>query len=405
MKEEIKKEVTDIINKSVEENVANATKDAATNEQVKSLQAEIETLKKADEEKTATIKNMAEEIKKNNERPVQMSRKARKEMYKEALKAELKANLAEIKDMKATNVSKAYALQKAIEKAAGTVLRANVTDGNGNAVYDQYSPIEPGVLRVQLPRMVMRDLVNVGSVEGAYARWTEATAGEGVPDAVAEGNAKPQRDQDWVLKEAAVIKLAVFTKVSEETLEDIEWASEEIAADLVEQLLEVEDRYIMGVIATAAPAFDVTGTIFDAAVPTPNYMDVLRIAAAQVAAGNFDANTVVLNPADAAMMDITKNSIGGYLWVKEDDRVWYLRIVESNNMTQGNFIVGDFSRANYRIRKDVTMYAGREKDDLTKNLYTIVFELRGVSYIKDNHKPAFVAGDFSSALTAIELSE
>lgn len=406
-KEEIKKEVTEIINKSVEENVAKKANEmkATADEQVKSLQAEIETLKKADEEKTATIKNMAEEMKKNNEKPVQMSRKARKEMYKEALKSELKANLAEIKDMKATNVSKAYALQQAIEKAAGTVLRANVTDGNGHAVFNQYSPIEPGVLRVQLPRMVMRDLVNVGSVEGAYARWTEATAGEGAPDTVAEGASKPQRDQDWVLKEAAVIKLAVFTKVSEETLEDIEWASEEIAADLVEQLLEVEDRYIMGVISAVAPAFNVTGTVFDAAVPTPNYMDVLRIAAAQVAAGNFDANTVVLNPADAAMMDIAKNSIGGYLWVKEDDRVWYLRIVESNNMTQGNFIVGDFSRANYRIRKDVTMYAGREKDDLTKNLFTIVFELRGVSYIKDNHKPAFVAGDFASALTAIELSE
>ena len=247
----------------------------------------------------------------------------------------------------------------------------------------------------------MRDLVNVGGVEGAYARWTEATAGEGAPDTVAEGAAKPQRDQDWVLKEAAVIKLAVFTKVSEEALEDIEWASEEIAADLVEQLMLKEDQYILSTISTAAPAFDTTGTIFNANIPMANYMDVLRVACAQVAAGNFDANVVILNPADAAMMDLEKDAMGRYLWVKQDDRVWYLRVVESNNMTQGSFIVGDFARANYRIRKDVTMYAGREKDDLTKNLFTIVFELRGVAYIKENYKPAFVAGDFTTAISEI----
>ena len=401
-KEEIKKEVTEIINKSVEENVAKkATEMKATaDEQVKSLQAEIETLKKADAEKTETIKSLGEKLK-ENERPVQMTRKARKELYKEALKSELKKNLAEIKEMKSTNVNKAYALQDAIEKAAATVLRANVVDGNGDPAFNQYSPIEPGVLRVQLPRLVMRDLVNVGGVEGAYARWTEATAGEGAPDTVAEGAAKPQRDQDWVLKEAAVIKLAVFTKVSEEALEDIEWASEEIAADLVEQLMLKEDQYILSTIGTAAPAFDTTGTIFNANIPMANYMDVLRVACAQVAAGNFDANVVILNPADAAMMDLEKDAMGRYLWVKQDDRVWYLRVVESNNMTQGSFIVGDFARANYRIRKDVTMYAGREKDDLTKNLFTIVFELRGVAYIKENYKPAFVAGDFTTAIAEI----
>ena len=86
-KEEIKKEVTEIINKSVEENVAKkATEMKATaDEQVKSLQAEIETLKKADAEKTETIKSLGEKLK-ENEKPVQMTRKARKELYKELKK-------------------------------------------------------------------------------------------------------------------------------------------------------------------------------------------------------------------------------------------------------------------------------------------------------------------------------
>ena len=416
--EEIKKEVAEMINKSVEETAKNQNaqveelkksideKQKNADEALKSLKQEVEDLKKDNAEKTETIKSLGERLTEKQEvKPVAMSAKARRAIYKEAIKAEIKKNLEEIKALNGTDVKKEYRMETAIEKAAGTVLRTNITDGNGNAVFGQYSPIEPGVTRVQLPRLVMRDLVTIGSVEGSYARWTEATAGEGTPASTAEGADKPQRDQDWVLKEAKVEKLAVFTKVSEETLEDIEWASEEIAADLVEQLMQAEDKYILGVINTAAPTFDVSGTVFASAIPSANYMDALRVACAQVAAGNFDADTVILNPADAAMMDLEKDAMGRYLWVKQDDRVWYLRVVESNNMTQGNFIVGDFRRANYRIRKDITMYAGREKDDLTKNLFTIVFELRGVAYIKTNFKPAFVAGAFSTAISAIDYVE
>lgn len=415
--EEVKKEVAEMIEKSVAENVEKQVVKQqedidgkisksieevkkSAEEQVKSLQAEIESLKKADAEKTETIKSLGEKMQDNKIPAVKMSQKMKRAIYKEAIKSEIKEHLEEIKALNGTDVKKEYRLETSIEKAAGTVMRANITDGDGNAMYQAYSPIEPGVTRVQLPRMVMRDLANVGTVEGAYARWTEATAGEGNPDAVEEGAAKPQREQEWVLREEKVVKLAVFTKVSEETLEDIEWASEEIAADLVERLLEAEDSYIIGIVSSHGAAFDAGS--FTANVVSANMMDAIRVAAAQVASANFYPETVILNPADAAAMDLEKDAVNRYLWVKVDDRVWGLRIVESNNMTAGEFMVGDFSRLNYRIRKDVTMYAGREKDDLTKNLFTIVFELRGVAYIKTPHQGAFSYGEFATAIAAID---
>ena len=152
--EEIKKEVAEMIDKSVDAKVSEQKTQIeeqmkSNDEALKSLKQEVEDLKKDNAEKTETIKSLGEKMKEAQVKPVQMSVKARRALYKEALKSELKKNLAEIKDMKSTNVNKAYALQDAIEKAAATVLRANVTDGDGNSVYNQYSPIAPGVLRVQ----------------------------------------------------------------------------------------------------------------------------------------------------------------------------------------------------------------------------------------------------------------
>jgi hypothetical protein len=59
------------------------------------------------------------------------------------------------------------------------------------------------------------------------------------------------------------------------------------------------------------------------------------------------------------------------------------------------------SKSNYRVRRDLSIVIGRDADDLTKNLYTVVAEIRGCHYIKNNHVGAFVKGTFSTAITAI----
>ena len=50
----------------------------------------------------------------------------------------------------------------------------------------------------------------------------------------------------------------------------------------------------------------------------------------------------------------------------------------------------------------VAVQMGYENDDFTKNLVTILAEARAVHYVKTNHLAAFVYGDFSDAITALE---
>jgi HK97 family phage major capsid protein len=78
-----------------------------------------------------------------------------------------------------------------------------------------------------------------------------------------------------------------------------------------------------------------------------------------------------------------------------------VRVIPNPLMPQGQFLVGDFNRAILRIREELGVQLGFENDDFTRNLITIVMEMRAVHYIKSNHIQAFRKGVFATAKTAI----
>jgi HK97 family phage major capsid protein len=128
-------------------------------------------------------------------------------------------------------------------------------------------------------------------------------------------------------------------------------------------------------------------------------------AVAQIAAANFTADTAVVNPADFYAMQLVKDAEGRYLLppfsTADGMMVAGLRIVANNGVTVGDFLVGDFKKDNLAIREDVNIQIGYVNDDFTKNLVTILAEMRAVNYIKTNHLNAFVQGTFSTAITAL----
>jgi len=128
-------------------------------------------------------------------------------------------------------------------------------------------------------------------------------------------------------------------------------------------------------------------------------------AVAQIAAANFMADTVVLNPADYYAMQLVKDGEGRYLLppfsTADGMIIAGLRVVANNGVTAGTFLVGDFKKDNLAIREELNIQIGYVNDDFTKNLVTILAELRAVNYIKTNHLNAFVQGVFSTAITAL----
>lgn len=332
----------------------------------------------------------------------------RGEYYKEAIKEAIKEKISTITDLHSTGQS------VKITKSVGAISTANLTDGNGNPTYAQYSPIEPGVTRPQQRKTYLRDLVTVNSIGSGHARWTEAVAGEGGAGATAEGIRKNEKDQDYITNTAPVQKITAFSKVDEEMLDDIEFAAQDIADDLTEAVLLKEDSAIYGGngtppefkgLTTYAPSFTVTNSVnseFFHAIPFANRRDVLRTAVAIIAKNNFSATAILLNPSDSALIDMQKNSQGSYINIMSADGVTtQVPVIENTGVTVGTYLIGDFSKSNYRIRKEITLVVDRCESDLLENKFTFLVELRGVHYVKSNHLNAFIKGTFAVDIAAI----
>lgn len=299
-------------------------------------------------------------------------------------------------------------------KAAGTML----ISGNYSGGTVGLSSWDSEFARVPKRQPFLREIVTVRPVSSSYVAWAEQANLDGGAGNTAEGAAKTQADFDIVEANKKVEKITSYIKVSKEALADIPYLNSEINTELVELLSVKLDTDILGGsgispimkgILEYAPAFSVAGTALALGVNGANNFDVIRAAVRQVnvaGKGKFVANYVVLHPDDAAMMDLTKATDGQYLIppfvTAEGQKVAGLMVIENIGITAGDFLVGDFKKSNLGIREDINISIGYENDDFTKNLVTILGEVRAVHYIKSNHTTAFVKGTFATAKAAME---
>lgn len=324
------------------------------------------------------------------------------------IKEALKIHEASLKSMHAEGMKSAGVSFDM--KVAGTITIA----GNYSGGTVGLTSWDNEFTRIQRRKPFMRELVRVIPTNNMYIAWAEqANADPGVAGTVAEGAAKPQSDFDIVERSAKVEKIATFIKASKESLADLGYLSNEINTELRELVELLLDAQILAGngntpnlkgILQYAPAFTGGGQV----VSTANRYDVIVAAIAQVVASNFMPDTVVLNPVDFYGMMLTKDSEGRYLippFLSSDRlNILGLRVVANNGVTSGSYLVGDMKKDNLAMREEFNIQIGYVNDDFTKNLVTILAELRAVNYIKTNHINAFVQGTFIASEWLIEAT-
>jgi HK97 family phage major capsid protein len=298
-------------------------------------------------------------------------------------------------------------------KAAGTML----IDTNYSGGTVGLSSLESGLTRIQRRRPFLRSLVNSANTTSKYIAYIEQkNADPGEAGTTAEGAAKTQTDFDLVEASAEVKKITAYIKVSKEMIADIPFMQGEINNELMELVeLKLDEQILLGDgLSSNLPGIDSVAAAwsagtFAASIPSANNSDVLRVAIAQIAGQNFEANFILLNPADVAAMELTKSSTGEYtypMFVPGPNGVTTVKgipVVESTLVPAGDFYVGDFTKANLRVREDMNVQVGYVNDDFTKNLMTVLVEMRAAFYVKSNHARAFVKGDFATAIAALQL--
>lgn len=290
-------------------------------------------------------------------------------------------------------------------KAAGTVTTGNITGGTSNVVS---TTMLPGYVDILSVSPFVMDYCNLGRTNSSKIEYVEKKNRDGSTVFIAEAAAKTQIDFDWEKNTSDAKKVAPYIKVSDEMLDDVEFMAAAIEGELRYQtLLEASEGVLSGNgtganlsgITNVAQAYGLTTVL----TTTPNLYDAIRAAATQIMANNGRATHVFLNPVDATNMGISKGTTGYYVIIDGMVQMLPYQVIETNQITVGQILVGDMSKSNVRIYKDFDVQYGWENDDFTKNLVTVRGEMRLHHWIADNHTPCFVYDAIADIITAITI--
>jgi HK97 family phage major capsid protein len=308
-------------------------------------------------------------------------------------------------------VSNIEAIKDTAEKGGMLSLDVKSTTINADYIGDvALSTLEPGVDNIARPVIKVRNVVNTGTTSSKYVVYISQTANTSA-SWVTEGATKPTSNPSYKEVSVEVKKVASTVKVSKEMLADLAFVRSEINADLMAGLDQAfEDALINGAggtslngLLTFAQPF-AAGT-FAGTIPAANVSDVIRVAKAQIQGANFEPTHVLLHPEDAAKIELTKATDGGYTYPAFWDRNMMLAgliVVTSTNIAPDTFLVGDMSKSNVRIRENMNLQVGYVNDDFQRNMVTILAEMRAAHYVKANQVDAFVTGDFTTAIAALD---
>ena len=248
--------------------------------------------------------------------------------------------------------------------------------------------------------------------------WVYETGQDGTIDGTAEGAAKDQIDNDFVVTSVALVKRAAYFKVSTEMLDDVSFMEGWLRNKLIVRLfLDVDNQVLNGNGAAPnlkgvidyATAF-AAGT-FANAVDSANDADSLVVAANQIRLANHNgALTIMMHPSDVAALKLVKLSASDKRYVErlamagDSLSIDGMPIVENVNLTAGDFLIGDFAKATIVEKRGLELELGLDGNDFIQGMRTIQADWRGQLFVQDNDTTAFVTGTFATVKAALETA-
>lgn len=321
----------------------------------------------------------------------------------------LESNIEKLEAMKGSRSSEGVTF-----KAVGTMsISGNVSGGN--------VPVEQrldGLNTIASRQIRLLDVCSRGTASSNVISWVYQANKEGSAGQTAEGGAKNQIDFDLVVASENVKKSTAYIKVSEEMIGDIDFMASEINNELTRELLKVVETQVysgdgtgnnLNGISTVATAF-AAGT-FAGDIDNANEVDVLTVAANQIAIAEQEApNYIFMHPSDITMLKMVKVSSTDKRYVERLALIAGalsldgIPIIGTTLVTAGTYLIGNFDLATVYDRGDISIEIGRDSDDFTKNLVTVLAEWRGAVVVKNNNRTAFVKGTFATDKAALETS-
>ena len=266
-------------------------------------------------------------------------------------------------------------------------------------------------------RMVtLLDLVSTGSIGSNLKEWVYVANEEGAAGSTAEGALKNQIDFELLVGSQKVEKITAYITATDEMLEDVEGVTSLVQNKLTTKVRLALEQAVydgdgispnMNGIVTVAPTF--AAGSFAGAVDNANNVDVLAVAQNQIELANCPMPTAIfMNPSDVTSLLLEKVSSTDKRYIERLQLIAGtlsfdgVPVIKSTMVPAGDFLMGDFTKANVDFKKGFTVEIGYNADNFVKNFKTIRGEVRAVCYVEHNDRDCFVKGTFATAKAALE---
>ena len=397
-------------NQEIKDAVDTAKKESA--DEIKSLKDELSEMEKTRDVMQKQLDELDIEIQKVRKEPTQGVKTFASEL-KEQLTKESEALVGMKSGGKKAVKELQFEMKSFLESA-----NASITTGSLLPT----PQFEVGVHKAPDRMPYLMDIISTGIANSLTIYWTQRKTRtdnsgfvtEGTQTTVAGGSVT-QTVLGYETDSATMQNILAFIKVSNNSIDDIDWLLSEIQTELLTLMaLKLDAALLSGTVAvngfdgilTSATAFSAGGDTLDDGI-TPNKFDALVYALNQVRVAHFNPDYVVLHPSDLRDLKLTRDDRGAYMLpptmaIGNNVSVDGVRVIANTGMTQGTYLVGDFSKAKFWMRKGMDLKIWDQNEDDAENmLKTVTLYMRGTLVVKDNDTTAFVTDTFSDTITEI----
>ena len=406
-KENIKKEDLDTkvaeINKKIE--------DSLNNEDLKTLKESVDGLVKASADNAASIAAMTEKASKT----IDEAPKGLRSALKQAILAKKDMVLTEKNDDNGQRLSlKDYFTEKGnkqtpVFKVAVDMLQSNIVQSNVATV--RLTDLDPN--RVGIPLTVyphVLDWIPSRGIAKPYMSVLVAYSYEDGAGTKTEGSAPSK--SSFLLKtvEFKAFTIGTYFTLSDETLDDLEEALDEISIVAPDKIQDNVDSQILGAVGDDSTALAglLTATKNTAFVPATyassvsgaNLIDVFTKMKLSALANKYRPDTIILNPNTidniAAIKDQLDNSIMDRR-IRFDDMgnpvaIAGMRIISATDMVEDTGVVLSSAQLIIGKRREMTVEIGYNGTDLTEGQKTVVINIRVAFAVRDKAGVIYSSG-------------
>lgn len=250
----------------------------------------------------------------------------------------------------------------------------------------------------------MRDVLNAQGTTANAISYVVETGYTNNAAITAEKALKPESDLTFDLETASIKTIAHWIPASRQIIADAPQLQGYVDNRLMYGLAFAEESQILWGDGTGDNILGImnnTNIQNAGGMATGDTMiDHIRRAVTRTMLAGYPATAIILHPTDWESIELQKTTYGEYIWVSVMDggiqRLWTVPVVQSNSMTQGDFLLGAFGlgaqlwdreEANLRISE-------HHADYFARNMIAILAEERvGLTVYRPE---AFVRGVFGA---------